>query len=401
MHEMAPPSKIELEQRLGRLHAALIQSGHRYDTAIICNRVNQYYLTGTMQDGLLVLRRDGSVLFFVRKSVRRAGLESPLPIIRPMSSYKDMLNSIPADLGSVFIETGTMTVAILERLKRHFTIDRVHSIEGIIARLRMVKSPYEIALIREAGVRHGALLNQTVPALLRPGISEAQLMTDIYARMVEMGHHGVSRFSMFQMEMVIGQIGFGEASIYPTSFDGPGGMAGLSAAAPSVGSRSRLLHQGDLVFVDVGFGVAGYHSDKTRVYSFGAKPPKEALEMHRACMDVLAQASSMLRPGAIPSEIYQSVMESLPDMLKTNFMGYGEEKVKFIGHGVGLHIDEIPVIAPGFNQPLVENTVIALEPKCGVSGVGMVGVEETFLVSGGSAECLTGGADEIMVVSFD
>ena len=149
--------------------------------------------------------------------------------------------------------------------------------------------------------------------------------------MVEMGHQGYCRFSMFQNELVVGQIGFGENSLYPTSFDGPGGSTGVSPAAPFLGSRERKLKKGDLVFIDIGYAVNGYNSDKTQVYMFGAKPAAEVLRAHRACVDMQSRAAEMMKPGAIPAEIYNTLMDSLSEEFKQNFMGFGRRQVKFLG----------------------------------------------------------------------
>ena len=106
----------------------------------------------------------------------------------------------------------------------------------------------------------------------------------------------------------------------------------------------------------------------------------------------------MLRPGAIPSEIYRTVIKNLDPELAENFMGYAGRKVKFIGHGVGLSRDEHPVIAEGFDEPLKEGMCIALEPKCGVKGVGMVGIENTFLVTKNGGVSITGTNNGIITV---
>jgi Xaa-Pro aminopeptidase len=71
-------------------------------------------------------------------------------------------------------------------------------------------------------------------------------------------------------------------------------------------------------------------------------------------------------------------------------MGYGNRQVKFLGHGIGLEIDEFPVIAKGFDSPLQENMVLALEPKKGIKDVGMVGIENTFIVTPSGGKCITG-----------
>ena len=86
-----------------------------------------------------------------------------------------------------------------------------------------------------------------------------------------------------------------------------------------------------------------------------------------------------------------------PEFLK-NFMGFGSRRVSFLGHGVGLHVDEPPVIAKGFDEPLVEGMVLALEPKKGVPGFGMVGTENTFVVTPAGGRSLTGDSPGMVTV---
>lgn len=387
-----------VSERIEKLLSVVRAADNDFDTILIVDKVNQYYFTGTMQDAILVIRSDGSYGYYVRRSYQRALAESKLGNIHPMNSYRDLLKYLPADLGNVLLEASIMPLAMLQRLQRVFSFGKIDSVENYIMKLRMIKDSEELALISAAGEAHNRLLREVVPALMREGMSEAELMADVYAAMIKNGHHGVSRFGMFQLDMVAGQLGFGENALYPTCFDGPGGMLGMSAAVPAVGSRERLLKRGDLVFLDIAFGIDGYHSDKTQVYSFGAAPADDIVSMHRACMDILDRVSDRLRPGEIPAEIYADIMSDLPPLLSENFMGMGAAQVKFLGHGVGLQIDEPPVLAMGFSEPLTENMVIAVEPKRGVAGIGMTGVEETYIVTENSPRCVTGGACEIIRV---
>lgn len=391
------PDLAELDKRRDRLFQALNGSGQAFDTAIVINKINQYYLTGTMQDGLLVLRSDGSMTYFVRKSYARACLESPLRKIVQIGTYRDMLAYLPENLGQTWLETELVPLAMLDRIRKSFTMQAIVPLDGLLLQLRAVKSSHELAIIRESGRQHCQVLEQIVPAMLREGMSETDLFAELYDAMVKLGHQGISRFAMFQMEMVIGQAGFGTNSLYPTSFNGPGGMIGQHPAIPIMGSRTRKLRKGDLVFVDIGYGVAGYHTDKTQIYSFGAEPSESVKAVHAACRKVLDRAAAGLVPGCIPDQHYRNLMANLPGELNAHFMGF-DDPVRFIGHGVGLQIDEYPVIARGLYKPLEENMIIALEPKCGIEGVGMVGVEETFVVTRSGAECLTGGAQDIRVV---
>ncbi len=391
-------SKGRLEDRIERLVKALSGLPGGFDTALIVGRINQYYLTATMQDGVLALRADGSHRFFVRKSHERAMMESPLDGIVKMASYRDMLSALPEDLGRTYVDTEVMPLAMLERIRKYLKPSEVLSLDRVLSGLRAVKDKDEIELIEESGRRHRELMERVIPSLLREGMSEAELAAEVYAAMVKAGHHGMTRFSMFQMEIVVGQIGFGDNSLYPTNFDGPGGMRGLHPAAPILGSRERLLRRGDIVFADVGYGFLGYHSDKTQVYSFGAEPSARAIEVHEACRGVLRKALGLIKPGALASEVFSGAMADLPASLSKHFMGYGDSRVKFLGHGIGLHIDEQPVIMAADKTPLLSGMAIALEPKCGVEGVGMVGVEESYVIEGSGSRCVTGGDNSIMRV---
>ncbi len=391
-------SKQELEQRLKNFYAEMQKADPSWETAVIVGKVNQYYFTGTMQDGMLVFKKDGNAYYFVRRSFERAREESVFDNIYPMESYKDAAEVAGQDFGLTYIESETITVGMLERMKRKFTVQSVKSMDSVLLSIRAVKSPFELAWMEESGRRHHRFFYEDVPSLMKEGISEADFAASLFPKMVRAGFQGMSRFAMFQNELVLGQIAFGTGSLYPTSFDGPGGATGISPAAPFLGSRERKLKRGDLVFVDVGFAVNGYNTDKTQVYMFGANPPKEALEAHRACIDVQNSIAGKMRPGAVPAEIYNKVMDSLSDTFKENFMGFGNRKVKFLGHGVGLHVDEMPLIAPGYKTPLEAGMTLALEPKKGIPGIGMVGVEDTFVVEKSGGRCITGGGSDIIVV---
>jgi Xaa-Pro aminopeptidase len=391
-------SKAELDERLSKFIALMNVSANDWDTAFIIGKVNQYYFTGTMQDGLLIVKRTGGAFYCVRRSFERAGQESGFDGIYAIESYRDAAAIAGADCGNVYIETEVVTFGITERLKKAFNMDKIASLDKIIMTLRSVKSPYELYWMEQSGKAHVDLLHNSIPNLLQEGMSEIEFGAELFREMMRLGYQGMSRFSMFQTEMVVGQIGFGDSSLAATNFDGPGGGLGMYPAVPILGSRERRLKKGDLVFADIAFGMNGYHTDKTQVFMFGATPSADIVKAHEGCINVQRNIARLLRPGAIPAIIYNDIMLGLSEDFKNNFMGFGSRKVKFLGHGVGLHIDEFPVIANGFKEPLVENMVIALEPKKGVVGIGMVGVEDTYLVTPEGGRCITGGGSEIIAV---
>ncbi|MGO8837929.1 MAG: M24 family metallopeptidase [Limisphaerales bacterium] len=390
----------ELTDRLSRFRSRMDAEKPGWELAAFFGRVNQYYFTGTMQDGLLLVPRDGEPVFWVRRSFERAGAESFFPDIRPMKSFRDAALAVPpaAARQVIHLETELVPLALVQRFRKHFPCQEVASLDAPIARVRAVKSPYELAIMERCGAVHRRIMEDSVPAMLREGMSEADLACELYSLLVREGHQGIVRFGMFNVDIAVAQLGFGENSIYPTSFDGPGGCVGIGPAAPVLGSRERKLRKGDLVFVDVGCAVDGYHTDKTMVYMFGRALPDEAIAAHRRCVELERRLASLLKPGAMPSAIYADVMASLDLEFLKNFMGFGNRRANFLGHGVGLQIDEPPVIAEGFDEPLAGGMVLALEPKKGVPGVGMVGTENTYLVAPEGGRSLTGNSPGLILV---
>lgn len=380
----------ELKNRMRNFRKRIDISNPEWEIAVIFSKINLYYFTGTMQDGMLIIPKNGEATFWVRRSYERALDESLFSNIEPMNSFRDAAKSINEFPDTVFLETEIVPLALYQRFQKHFPFKNVKSADAQICAVRAIKSEYELSLTREAGKIHQHVLEDLVPEMLKEGMSEVDLSTELYSVMVEEGHHGLCRFGMFDTEMFLGNVCFGESSIYPSYFNGPGGNYGMSPAVPLIGSRDRKLRKGDLVFIDVGCGVEGYNTDKTTTYMFGSSLPQFAIDIHNKCVDIQNEAAAMLKPGAIPSEIYNTIMNKLNPEFLQNFMGFGNRKVKFLGHGVGLLIDELPVIAEGFDEPLQEGMVFALEPKKGIENIGMVGIENTFIVTTEGGDCITG-----------
>jgi len=381
-----------------RFRTLMAANDAEWEIAYIFTKVGLYYFTGTMQDGVLIIPRDGEATFWVRISYDRALDESHFSNIKPMRSYRDAAAAYDSIPTSAYIEKDFIPMSLWDRFSKYFVTEKVLPIGGVISNLRWQKSAYELEQMRAAGAIHQQVLEHDIPKILREGMSEADLIGEMFNTFVKAGHQGVARFSMFDTNLLVGQVAIGDNALYPTHFDGPGGNAGLNPAVPFMGTTSRKLSKGDLVFIDAPVNINGYHTDKTMIYSFGQEPAEEVMREHLACVDVKNRIVEQLKPGVLPEDIYKNVMGGLsPEFLK-NFMGYGNRQVKFLGHGIGLFIDEMPVIADRFKMPLEEGMCFAVEPKKGIAGVGMVGIEETFIVTPNGGECITGDHAGLMVV---
>ena len=315
-----------------------------------------------------------------------------------MKSFCDAAREMRHIPSVVYLETDIVPLGLFQRFSKYFPFSSFKSLDLQSGKVRSVKSSYELSFMKQSGIIHQYVFEKLIPDMFYEGMNEAELSGELFSTLLKEGHHGVARFGGFGIEMILGQLGFGESSLYPTAFDGPGGTVGLCNAVPVLGNRKRKLKRGDLVFIDTACGVEGYHTDKTMTYMWKEELPDDAKKAHYKCVQIEKEAASMLKPGITPEEIYTTITENLnPDFLE-NFMGYGERRVSFLGHGIGLLIDEIPVIARGFNEPLEEGMVIALEPKKGIKGVGMVGIEDTFIVTPGGGKKITGENEGLLLV---
>ncbi len=380
----------EMNSRIARFRNIMDDSNPGWEISVIFSKINQYYFTGTMQDGVLFIPRSDEAVFWVRRSYERAVEESEFPLIRPMRTYRDPASAMGNLPGTVYLEKDIIPVSILERFLRYFPFTVIESADVQISRVRSVKSEYELSLMRQAGKIHQRVMEELVPGMLREGMSELEFFCDMFTTFIKEGHQGIVRWGMFGAESILGHAAFGVSSLYPTAMNSPSGNYGMSPAVPMNGNPDRRLRSGDLVYIDTGCGVGGYHTDKTMTYMFGRSIPDEAIEAQRQCVDIMNNVASMLRPGAVPSVIYNEIMDTISPAFLENFMGFGKSTVKFIGHGIGLTIDEPPVIAIGFNEPVSEGMVFAVEPKKGIPDVGLVGTENTYIVTKQGGISITG-----------
>lgn len=210
----------------------------------------------------------------------------------------------------------------------------------------------------KSGEIHEQVMQKYVPTILREGMSEAELGAEILREIILRGGQGLTRMGSFNAELFLGNICFDENGNYFNSFDGPAGIYGISPAVPLLGNHKKFLKKDSLVMLDLGCGYEGYHTDKTAVYAFG-KIPQIAYDYHKKCVEIQNMVAERLKPGEIPSKIYEDIISKIDKDFDVHFMGFGPNKVKFLGHGIGLVIDEYPVIAKGFDDPLEENMVMA------------------------------------------
>jgi len=398
MDEIKLIPQVELDNRLKAFIKNMTDYDPEWSLAVIMSKVNLFYFTGTLQNGVLLIPRDKPATFFVHRSFERAMLESDFNDIRDITSFRDIPSSFWTTKDA-YIETERIPLAHYARLNKYSNFENIKPVDNIILKTRSIKSKLEIDFMRHAGGIQADILENIVPNVLRTGMTETDLASHIQQGFLQQGCHGVCRVRSFGGELYLGQVCFGESALYPNPFNGPGGVRGLSPAAPFFASHERRLKDVDIISADCGATFHGYHTDKTVTYAYGAPLSEKAMDAQKRCVQIQLEARDMLKPGVVAEEVYKSIIAKQPQDFLDSFMGIGSSQVKFLGHGVGLEIDEFPVITSKWPDVIEENMVIALEPKFWITGEGMVGTENTFLITPNGGECITGNEDSLIDVN--
>jgi Xaa-Pro aminopeptidase len=177
-------------------------------------------------------------------------------------------------------------------------------------------------------------------------------------------------------------------SLAATRFDGICSGAGLYPALPFGAGRSKV-EKGVPVIADFGVTLEGYHADQTRMFCWGERCGM-VMDAYSAMLEIENDLVSFIKPGMPWNSPYERALQLAAEKgYESSFMGTGRERVKFIGHGVGLELDEPPFISRGMDRILEKDMVIAVEPKVSLAGYGIIGVEDTLVITQDGTRLLT------------
>ncbi len=396
----------ELKLRWGRLRRVLEKHQPLSGGVMVFSRPLIYWCSGHFGSGCFWLPREGDPFLFIRKGIERAKIESPIKNIFAYRSYSD-INALLREHGeelpqSFSVEMGTVSWSIGKLVEKKFSTHTLLSADPVLSMARAVKTPWEVEKISLAGERHFKGIYEIAPTRIRPLMSEREMAITIFNIYFELGHGGIIRMQGMGEELFMGHVCVGDSGNYPTCFNGPVGARGVHPAIPHFGYHGKVWKKGEILMVDTVFSLEGYFTDKSQVFFAGtpAQIPEEVKRAQEFCIEIQQECARMLKPGNSPSSVYEFARSrAKKEGLDKGFMGLGGNKVPFVGHGIGLYLDEWPPIAKGFEDSFEENMVIALEPKIGIEGVGMVGVENTFLVTSEGGRSLTG--DKFGIICVD
>ncbi|NRF93818.1 aminopeptidase P family protein [Paenibacillus frigoriresistens] len=391
------------EQRQQALQREMIERG--WSGFLVTNNVDIYYYCGSMQTGYLFIPAEGDALYLVRRSLVRAEEEASAAV-EALGSLKTLGERLRArcagGCGSaasplrIATELDVLPVQLYLRLQAALPGAVWEDGSLLVREQRMIKSPDEVTAIRAAARVVDAALEAVIPHI-REGMAEFELMALIEHQLRLRGHQGLMRMRAYNSELITGMVAAGAAAAVPTYFDGPAGGTGLHPSSPQSSGRA-LIGRGEPILVDIGCTIDGYLIDQTRTLVIGDLDP-ELQRAYDVAEQVLRATEARLQPGFIAEHLYLLALDQVQEAgLSAHFMGYGADQVKFLGHGIGLEIDELPVLAKGFKYPLAPGMVIAIEPKFTFPGRGVVGIEDTYLITENGYEKLTVSRDGILRV---
>ncbi|HPS92523.1 MAG TPA: Xaa-Pro peptidase family protein [Methanothrix sp.] len=361
--------------------------------AIIIESTDQGYFSGTAQEGLIYIPREGPPTLMIKKSLDRARQESPLPVL-PQRSLKLLKRDLDLPAGArIGLELDVLPYNNYHRLEKALGEDAsFFDISETIKHIRSVKSDFEIGLIRKAARILDAGIS-TVANNLKEGMREIDLAVSVESTMRVLGHQGRVSFRRFNQNLPLGHLMAGPGAALPSYVSSPTGGKGMSLFFAQ-GPGFAKIKRGESVLVDFAGCCNGYLADETRIFCLG-KLPAKLEDAHHAALQIEEAIARQLRPGKMSREIW-SLSESEGTRLGyQDFLGGPPGgKAGFVGHGVGLQIDEYPVIGP-LDHEIAENNVVAVEPKMIYPNEGVVGIEDTFLVGATGAERLTRLPQEI------
>jgi Xaa-Pro aminopeptidase len=381
--------QTEIESRITRFQTKLQEMD--LDGAFILQNADLFYFSGTIQTSALFIPRQGDPVLMVQKGSQRARLESPLKHVISVTGRGQIKKALRdfgfLDFKKIGLEMDVLPTNLYFRYQQTFPQFDWLDISSVIQGLRMIKSPYEVEQIRSAArILHEGYLE--IGQIIREGMTELEIDGHLALIARREGHMGVMRMRGWNQEMTYAHVLSGESGATVSFLNSPHGGSG-NTPAMAQGASFRRIRRNEPIGIDYGVGINGYIADQFRTFVIGDLSP-ELMKGHDCSIAIHHLFMNEAKPGVSCTDLYRfSLQEAEKSGLREYFMGHEEGKVKFIGHGLGLEIDEYPALAPHINQKLETGMVIAVEPKFVFPGKGVVGVEDDYLIAATGVERLT------------
>lgn len=382
--------------RIERLKKLMKTAGIRH--ALVRDNADIYYLTGRVFRGFVYIDVEIDYpRYFVRQPNHLVGKPGTVCNIRKPEQIPVLLADEGIDVGGALaLELSATSYRDVQRLVAAFGLSEVQDLSPVMRAARAVKTAGEQEKLRLSGVRQ-SLVYSRIPHLYREGMTDIELQVEIERASRLEGCLGQFRVAGDDMELFMGNVLTGENADAPSPYDFAMGGRGLDPSLP-VGADGTVIRPGMPVMVDVNGNYTGYMTDMTRMYIAG-EIPDIVIRANRLSIDICNALAAMMQPGTQASQLYEKALAMVTDAgMAEYFMGH-RSHAGFVGHGVGIEVNEAPVLAPRSRDILEAGNVIAVEPKFVIPGHGAIGIENTCIVKDSApAECITNASTDITLL---
>lgn len=374
----------ESKLRFDKLKAAMANAS--IDCALVCTNTSIYYLTGRVFRGYIFVSTDKEqpVYFVRRPSTLRSTSGENVVHIRKPEDIATVLGDIHAP---VALELDSISYSEACRLASAMGMTApAGNASAALRAARAVKTPAELAKLRMSGERQ-SLVYEHIPHLYREGMTDIEFQIEIERASRLGGCLGQFRVAGREMELFMGNVITGENADTPSPYDFTMGGEGLDPSNP-IGANGTIIKPGMPVMVDVNGNYTGYMTDMTRIY-YCDNLADEAYKANELSANICAELASMMLPGAKAADLYARALQMATDAgMADYFMGH-RCHAGFVGHGIGIEVNEGPVLAPRSHDIIQQDNVIAVEPKFVIPHLGAVGIENTYIVGANGGQAIT------------
>lgn len=362
------------------------------DAILISDNVNLFYLSGRIFCGYILVLADGDLHYFVKRPVHLEG-DNIIFIRKPEDMARD-IRRLAGESAVIGLIGDNLSWSAIERLRAMFDPDTTVNASDVMRQARAVKTPGELKMMEFSGALQTDVYRH-VPGLYREGMTDLEFQIEIERALRLKGCLGIFRTSGDELELYMGNVLTGENADTPSPYDFAMGGAGIDPSLP-VGADGTVIRASYPVMVDMNGNFNGYMTDMTRCYIAGPVPV-EVARAHRLSCDICRAVADAARPGVAAKSLYELALSMAKEAgLEECFMGH-RQHAGFVGHGIGITVNELPVLAPRSKDILFHGHTIAVEPKFVLPGYGAVGIENTYVVEAdGPARCITLCTEEIM-----
>lgn len=390
--------RVDRMVRINKFQQRLAALG--LDCALLFYSRDIFYYCGTAQPGILLVTPDEYHLI-VRRSLNFALEDIWIAPEYVSAGGLETARAAMADMGvkggKMGLETDIIPADLFLRIQRLFPAFVPVSISVEILSQRMIKDQDELALIRTAcaimQVGHDRVFE-----VLRAGMTELELAAEIENAHRQAGHEGAYAIRLADFYMGPGILTSGE-NLYKTSgFSNTVTGVGLSPAVPG-GATLRRIQAGDIVIADIPTFYRGYHCDESRTYVLG-EPRPGVQALFESLQEIVAAVLQAMKPGIRCSQLFALACQQADQLgVGEYFLQLADRRSNLIGHGVGVEVNELPVLETRSGLELQANMVTTVEMHLTHPRHGVVKTEFMVLITPSGYEILSLRGCELFVVN--